>query len=43
VLERNTDEINDMKYIMRQAIELDEAAILKEEELMASLWKENRV
>ena len=32
-----------MRYIMRQAIELDEASIIKEEEIMASLWKENRV
>ena len=43
VLHRNTDDINDMRYIMRQAIELDEASIIKEEEIMASLWKENRV
>jgi len=43
VLKGNTDEINEMKFIIKSAIDMDEAAILREEEVMASLWKENRV
>lgn len=43
VLKGNTDEINEMKFIIRSAIEMDEASIRREEEAMACLWKENRV
>jgi len=42
VLRDNADEINEMRLIMRTAIDVDEAAIRREEEVMAALWKENR-
>jgi len=42
VLKGNKDEVNEMRCIMRSAIEMDEIALRRQEEVMSCLWKENR-
>jgi hypothetical protein len=42
VVERNSGQVNEMRQIMRHAIELDEESIVKEEELIARLVTENK-
>jgi len=42
VLENNTRDINEMKHVVRAAINMDETSIAKEEELISRLWTENK-
>jgi len=41
-LETATEKMNEMKLVMRKAINMDEEAISREEELMSRLWTENK-
>jgi len=37
------EKINEMRFVMRKAISLDEEAVIKEEALLSRLWTENKV
>jgi len=41
-LESNTERMNEMKFIMRKAISMDEESLAKEEGLLSKLWTENK-
>jgi len=41
-VERNSGQVNEMKQIMRHAIQIDEESIVKEEELISRLVTENK-
>jgi hypothetical protein len=42
VIESSSEKLNEMRYIMRKAVNSDEEAIVKEEELISRLWAENK-
>jgi len=41
-LETNADKVNEMKFVINQAIQLDDEAAAKEEEILSRLWTENK-